>query len=155
MEIEGETNIRIILPKPDKLNEPRSIVKGEALLAAIEEETRSIWPTLNINCFSITDTGGNQIESKSRVLEDSTIKVSRQVLIISLPQIPDEIEVQYQRTFTVKWVCGKACQRFHKTGNPVEMQNLKAFQDGIELSKDKRLESLPITSPFTLEVKHN
>ena len=155
LEIEGETNIRIILPKPDKLNEPRSIVKGEALLAAIEEETRSIWPTLSINCFSITDTGGNQIQSKSRVLEDSTIKVSRQVLIISLPQIPDEIEVQYQRTFTVKWVCGKACQRFHKIGNPVEMQNLKAFQDGIELSKDKRLESLPITSPFTLEVKHN
>merc|ERR1712176_588369 len=112
-------------------------------------------PSSRSNCFIIQNLNDKLIDQRSRVLDNSIIKVARQVLTICLPQIMEDIKIEYHMQGTVKLVVKDSCKFFNSYGISVEPENLKVFFNGRLLSESERLKSLAISAGYVMEVFHD
>ena len=154
LDIEGEATICSLTIKPVKADAPSSLLYGEIVLDAVKEVLVSKWPSTKLSCISI-QANGSKIFPKSKLLEGSTIKVIRHALLVNLPQISEEIEVEYPPKSTVSLIQSFSCKHFRDSGKLITTDNLKVYLNGVELSPTQTLESLAISAGYFMEVLHD
>ena len=79
----------------------------------------------------------------------------RHALLVNLPQISEEIEVEYPPKSTVSLIQSFSCKHFRDSGKLITTDNLKVYLNGVELSPTQTLESLAISAGYFMEVLHD
>jgi hypothetical protein len=64
--------------KPEKIDQPYTVIPGQLVIEAMKKESTRIWPDTPFQMISLKDDNGSTIQSASRIIEGSIITIRRQ-----------------------------------------------------------------------------
>jgi uncharacterized ubiquitin-like protein YukD len=141
--------------KPEKINQPYSIIPGQLVIEAVEKESNRIWPDTPFQFISLKDNKGHTIQSASTILEGSIITVRKQNLTIRISQIlvdpmnpaespkPLEFEIEFTSKTNVRAIKGHTIKKIlDHLKIKVDAKKIKVMLKGTTLNLTQNLASI-------------